>query len=80
MSQVMFRTMIAIGLFVGAAGLVTLYFAGGWAATGIGTNHSGTGAGVVGVMLTGWGAVLVVATLFTAAMMRATGRRTPAAR
>lgn len=79
MPKTLVRVMVVLGLALAVAGVVMVFFAGGWAATGVGTNHSGSFAGVVGAMLVGWGVVLVVATLFTAAMMRATRRRLPAA-
>jgi hypothetical protein len=51
-------------------GIVVVLVAGGWAATGIGTNHSGTTAGVIGAMITGWGFVLAFTTWFTSLLMR----------
>jgi hypothetical protein len=58
------------GLALGMVGIVVVLVAGGWAATGIGTNHSGTTAGVIGAMITGWGFVLAFTTWFTSLLMR----------
>jgi hypothetical protein len=74
MSQRQFRVMVSGGVALVALGVVTLYIAGGWAATGIGTSHSGTTGGVWGAMFVGWGAVLLFVTCVTALTMRLTAR------
>lgn len=58
------------GLVLGIVGIALTLAAGGWAATGIGTNHSGTAAGVIGAILTGWGVLLALVAFLTSALMR----------
>ena len=58
------------GLLVGVVGIVVIVIAGGLVATGIGTNHSGTTAGVIGAMVTGWGVLLAMIAFLTSVFMR----------
>jgi hypothetical protein len=76
MPKLLFRVMTWGGLALLALGVVALFISGGWAATGIGTDHSGTLGGVLGAMLFGWGVVMIVTVCFTALMMRLMPRST----
>ena len=57
------------GLMLGVLGIAVTVIAGGWAATGIGTAHSGTPVGVIGAMLTGWGVLLAAIAFLTSVFM-----------
>ena len=71
MSKQPYQALIMIGLLLAAIGAIALFtIAGGWAATGIGTDHSGTRRGVLSVMLLLGGLILMFVGSLGAAIRR----------
>lgn len=75
MSQHLLRWLALGGVALTLAGIVITLLAGGWAATGLGTDHSGTPAGIIGAVLTGWGVGLTCGALITSFFMVRSARQ-----
>jgi ABC-type Na+ efflux pump permease subunit len=62
--------LLGSGLALCLLGIVLIVLAGGWAATGLGTPHSGTPLAVIGTMFATGGPIIMLAAALAAFLVR----------